>query len=217
MIERSDAVHDAPCGYRAHAVLDAAMCESIRETNLAFLALVAASAAAQPGTGAFGLPPEVAAGVGTLDARARRAVAGCPYTLFNLRFEDAPFWDGVAQAAHLPGSASLSDEATFARTAVFLAWHLAHHAALGAALVLGMTDAVQAAWRRLPLSAIDRAATVALPHLAARFPGHPRFWPRLVAVDEPEGRAAEAVRQLGLQLLAAEGIVACAPVAPGLR
>jgi len=99
---------------------------------------------------------------------------------------------------------------------VFLAWHLAQSSELTAAVVLGMTAAVQQAWRGLPLSALDRAATAALPHLAARWGGHPRFWPKLLEAAAPVDRArADSVRLLGLQLLAAEGIGAEARPAEG--
>jgi hypothetical protein len=209
MIESSGGIHDAADGggYLAHAVLDRSALDSLRETNTGFLALVAARHAARPGVGALGLTAAATAAVATLDAGGRRAAAGCPYTLFNLRFEDGAFWSGVARNPGLAGPGSLSDEATFARTAVFLAWHLAQSSELTAALVLGMTIPVQRAWRRLPLSALDRAASDALPHLAARWGDHPRFWRQLRNAAAPldPGRA-DSVRLLGLQLLAAEGI-----------
>jgi hypothetical protein len=212
MIDSSGKIHDAADGggYLAHAVLDANALASIRETNTGFLALVAERHAARPGAGLFGLPAVATAAIASLDAVGRRAAADCPYTLFNLRFEDGAFWSALARDPDLAGSRSVSDEATFARTAVFLAWHLARSSDLTAALVLGMTSPVQRAWRSLPLSALDGAATLALPHLAARWGDHPGFWPRLLEAAAPVDRArADSVRLLGLQLLAAEGIGAC--------
>lgn len=208
MVDSFGRIHDtADSGYLAHAVLDARALDSIRETNAGFLALVAERHAARPGSAVFGLTATAAGGVAALDAAGRRAAASCPYTLFNLRFEDTAFWTGVALEARLAGSGSLANEATFARTAVFLAWHLAQHSELTARVVLGMTPTVHQAWRRLPLSAIDRAATVSLPHLAARWGDHPLFWPKLVESPEAAPRARGAsVRLLGLQLLAADGI-----------
>jgi hypothetical protein len=202
-------IHDAADGggYLAHAVLDASALDSIRETNTGFLALVAERRAARPDAGLFGLTTAAVTAIAALDAAGRRAAASCPYTLFNLRFEDAAFWSGVVREAGRAGSGSLSDEATFARTAIFLAWHLAQSSALTAALVLGMTTPVQQAWRTLPLSAIDRAATAALPHLTARWGEHPLFWPKLVEAPDAADRARRhSVRLLGLQLLAADGI-----------
>lgn len=218
MLETSGGIHDAADGggYLAHAVLDDSALDSIRETNLGFLGLAARRHAAHPGAGAFGLTAAATTAIAALDAVGRRAAASCPYTLFNLRFEDAAFWRDVALDPGLAGSGSLGEEATFARTAVFLAWHLAQNAGLTAALVLGMTAPVQQAWRALPLSALDRAATVALPHLSARWGDHGRFWPKLLEAAAPVDRArAESVRLLGLQLLAAEGI--CSGQAPAAR
>ncbi len=209
MIESLSEIHDAAdgSGYLAHAVLDANALDSIREANTGFLALIAERHAARPGVGVFGLTAAAAADIASLDAVGRRAAAGCPYTLFNLRFDDGAFWSAVARDPGVAGSGSLSDEATFARTAVFLAWHLARSSDLTAALVLGMTSQAHRAWRTLPLSALDRAATAALPHLAARWGDHPLFWPKLLDAAAPaDRRRAATVRMLGLQLLAAEGI-----------
>jgi hypothetical protein len=94
---------------------------------------------------------------------------------------------------------------------VFLGWHLAQNNELTAALALGMTPTAREAWRGLPLSALDRAAMAALPRLEARWGTHARFWPRLLdAASEPSGARLEAVRLLGLQLLAAGGMPASA-------
>jgi len=213
MLERLSAIQDADVrgGYHAHAVLEPGALEAIRETNLGFLALVSARHRAEPQARAFGLRPATAEALAALDARALRAAASCPYTLFNLGFDDAPFWQGVI-AAHAAGNGSLADEATFARTAVFLAWHLAQSSALTAALVLGMTPPVQQAWRMLPLSALDHAATRSLPRLSARWGDHALFWPKLLEAAAPVDRTrAASVRLLGLQLLAADGIRAERP------
>jgi len=212
MIESTGEVQDAgEGGYRAHAVLDANALASIREANAGFLALVADGHAARPGAGVLGLTAGATAAIAALDAGGRRAAAACPYTLFNLRFEDGAFWAGVASDPALAAVGGRGDAATFARTAVFLAWHLARGSQLTAALVLGMTIPVRRAFRRLPLPALDHAASVALPELAARWGGHPGFWPKLLEAAAPADRGrADSVRLLGLQLLAAEGIGAAA-------
>ena len=94
----------------------------------------------------------------------------------------------------------------FARPAVFFAWHLAHSNELAAALVLGMSPATQRAFRAIPLSVLERATHLVLPHLSARFGGHPSFWRRLLdSASSPSPAAGESVRLLGLQLLAAAG------------
>jgi len=204
----------ATAAYGTRAVLDPTTLDSIREANLAFLALLAPPRDPGPSAAAYGLDAGTIAAVARLDPFARRVVASLPYTLFNARFEDPGFWNAVIRDAARPGSASLSDEATFARTAVFLAWHLVHCEELTSAMVLGMGPAVADTWRRLPLSAIDSAATRALPVLRARWVDHPRFWMKLPATGRPGARPGNvALRDLGLQLLAAQGLAPVRAVA----
>ena len=70
-----------------------------------------------------------------------------------------------------------------------------------------MTAPLPQVWRSLPLSALERASSRAMPELAARWGEHPRFWSRLLEAAAPANRSrVVSVRQLGLQLLAAEGI-----------
>jgi hypothetical protein len=208
MIGSSSGIHDRGDGgvYLAHAVLDEDVLAAVREANLAFLALVAERHAREPRSRAVGLAPAAAARIAALDGDARRAAAGSPYTLFNLRFEEPPLVHGPA-----PGRGA-AGEAALARTGVFLAWHLAQSSPLAAALALGMALPVAHAWRVLPLSALDGVAAAALPFLAARWADHPVFWTKLLDAAEVLDRdRAAAVRLLGLQLLAADGIRA----APG--
>lgn len=201
----SRSVHDAPEGaYAARAVIDASALTSIQEANLAFLALLGrggwpAGSAPAPGLGA-----EILEELGRLDGRSRAALADCPYTLFDLRFADAAFWRGAAVAAVPPAESSLLTG--FTRTAVFLAWHLAQSNELAASLVLGMSAPVQRLWRGMPVSSLEAVALVAAPHLTARWGSHPTFWAKLLDTAGPGGRdRGEAVRLLGLQLIAADG------------
>lgn len=220
MIDQLGRIHDSAdgAGYLAQAVLEPNVLATIREANIGFLALIARHRAISAGGGVFGLGAAAVTGIAALHAAGLRAAASCPYTLFNLRFGDAAFWSDVARQPGRSGSGGLSDEATFARTAIFLGWHLAQCSDLTPALVLGMTPAAQQAWRGLPLSAIDRAATAALPHLRARWGEHPLFWPKLVAAPDREDRTRRhSVRLLGLQLLAADGIRADGAWAPTLE
>jgi hypothetical protein len=196
--------------YLARAVLDDATLDSIREANLQFLNLVAARSAAGRAE-SLGVPFAVGARVRELAPSAREDVAGCPYTLFNMRFEDAAYWRGPGAA--VAAAPTVADLAA-ARTGAFLAWHLAQSNDLGASLALGMGPAAKRAWRGIPVSAIDSLAAAALPFLRARWGAHPTFWPVLVASTGPAARPrAEAVRLLGLQLLAADGH--WPPPAPG--
>ena len=213
MIEHSGAIQDAAeGGYLAQAVLDPAALDSVRDTNVGFLALIAQSAANAPAAPAFGLDVAVVTRIAALDAVGRRGAADYPYTLFSLRFDDASFWRGVAREPASESTVDAGGEIAFVRKAIFLAWHLARNCDLAAAIALGLGEPARQAWRALPLSALDRAATAALPHLAARWGDHRRFWPRLVEAAAPVDRLrAASVRLLGLQLLAAEGLRAEPP------
>ena len=201
--------------YAPQAVLEDRISNALVQTNLAFLELLVARHARAPGVPVLGLAPATAAGLAQLDARGREAAAGCPYTVFNLGFEDGSFWRGFVLAPRAPATGGAGDEAAFARTAAFLAWHLVQGGDLTATLVLGMTSEALQAWRALPLSALDRVALAGRARLEARWGRHRRFWPKLLAAAA-SGRNAElaAVRMLGLQLLAAGGIVS-GPYAPG--
>lgn len=208
MIESGDQVQDSFSGegYGVRAVLDPAILDAIREANGAFLSLLAARAQVAAGEAVYGLEAGCAARTMALGDAARRLAASCPYTLFDLRFDDAPFWQGVVRASGSAGSACASDEATFARTAIFLAWHLVRSSSLQASLALGMGRPAQDAWRVLPLSALDSAATLSLPHLTARWGERVGYWSKLlVGTSEPDARL-DAARRLGLQLLAADGM-----------
>ncbi len=201
MAEHLSSVRDgAVLPYAAQAVLDARTLAALTEANDSFLALIA-GAAAEPGVPAqLGIPAATAARVAELAAPERARIASCPYTLFDLRFGDAAFWS--APLPPRPAAPASPAGLAFARTSIFLAWHLAHSNALAAALVLGMSADVQRAWRALPLSELDAASHVVLPHLRARFGSHPSFWARLLAGTPA---ASDSARLLGLQLLAAAG------------
>ena len=204
-----DRVQDGAAGaYVASAVLDASTLDTIRESNHGFLTLVIRRHSADPTPDVFGLSAANAAAVAALDETGRRTLAGCPYTLFNLRLDDAAFWRRLAADYRDPGRDSVADEAAFVRTALFLAWHLARNNAFAAAIALGMTPPVRRVWLRLPLPALAAASGAALPQLAARWGAQPRFWQRLLQVVAPAGRALgrSDPRLLGLQLLAAEGL-----------
>jgi len=208
MVESVTWVHQVPDGpYAARAVLDRSSLASIGEANALFVNLVADRHATRPGSSAFGLTADTAARICALNAPARVAVAQCPYTLFDVRFKDAMFWRRLASDAGCHTLDCAADDACFARAAVFLAWHLARSKGLAAALVLGMTPEVTCAWRGIPLSAIDQVALAALPHVEARWGRHAIFWPQLIDTALPAARdRVEAIRLLGLQLLAADGL-----------
>lgn len=205
-------VHDAPGqaepatggAYAPRGGVDDGTFEVIRQANGAFLALVARRCAGHRTASALGVHAAVAERIAAQDATTRRLASECPYTLFNLRFEDAAFWRRLPAVDRI--EAPSDEDSRFVLTAVFLAWHLARCGDLSAPLALGMAPAVHEVWRNLPLHGLEAAAAVSLPHLQARWGGHPRFWPLLLdAAEHPGVDHAERVRLLGLQLLATDG------------
>ena len=207
MAEVPTSVQDGPeRAYAARAVVDALSLASIQEANLSFLTLLGESAGSRARLEALKVEPLIASRVRALEPAARHAVAACPYALFDLRFGDAAFWREFVLGAGAEVAPGAPDQAVFARTAAFIAWHLAQSNDLAASLVLGMTADVQRLWRGMPVSMLERVALAGAPELAARWGRHPIFWPKLLDSAGPAARdRADAVRLLGLQLIAADG------------
>jgi hypothetical protein len=185
------------------------------EANIGFVERLAARVATL-GEGAnervtpavFGLPLDAARRVLRLLEPERRRLASTHFALFDLRFGDAVFW----AAALRPPSAAVElrvagDTTRWVRSVVVLAWHLAQRGDLAAALTFGMTPAVHSLWATMRLSALDAVAVAAESVLQARWAGHPRLWTQLLAaVEHNDATALAAVRHLGWQLLATDGL-----------
>ena len=201
MWEHSPSVRDAvgADAYAPRQVLDEATLRALHDANRSFLTHAVALLG---GSGRLGYLPAVLA----LAPGARSVAAECPYTLFNLRFQDGAFWRSV-HAETRPSLSVPPAVAGFGRAAVFLAWHLVRSRELAAPIALGMVPPVVAVWRALPLSALDHVAGIVLPYVTARWAGHERFWSALArAAGAGHQSQLTEVRLLGMQLLAAEGV-----------
>jgi hypothetical protein len=180
--------------------LSAGILESLRHLNHRFLDL----AAARTGW--------VAGQVAALSAAQRAAAAGCPYALFDLRFQDDGHWRVRLQSL---GSRCVADDPAaddrgddnpvgFVRLALFYAWHVASSEGLKAQLLLGMNRGTAGEFRRITVNQLPALAASEAKHLSARWSGCTTYWNALTAAalrTDPE--ALRRVQLHGLQLAAA--------------
>jgi hypothetical protein len=174
---------------------------SLRDLNHRFLDLLAARA------------EWAAAQVAPLSSAQRAAAAGCPYALFDLRFQDEAHWRLRLQNAGPlnAGSWRVADESaaddatiSFARIALFYVWHVASSASLGAQLLLGMNGNTAAAFRRITVNQLPALAVTEAVHLSARWSACHSYWSALTAAAAGADAAAlRRVQLYGLQLAAA--------------
>jgi len=146
--------------------------------------------------------------VAPLTAPQREAAAGCPYALFDLRFEDDGHWRWRFQnpVSWRVADESAADDATvgFVRLALFYAWHVASSAGFKAQLLLGMNGATAAEFRRITVNQLPALVVTEAKHLSARWSGSIAYWSALTAAASGADPAALRRVQLhGLQLAAA--------------
>jgi hypothetical protein len=198
---RGGAMRDAIVGsWSQESHLSPEMRASLRGLNHRFLDLVAA---AEPGRSM-----SVAGKLAPLTPAQRAAVAGCPYALFNLRFEDEVHWRSRLQNA---APWRVEDEsfidgpaAHFAQLALFFAWHAAASAGLAAQLLLGMNGSTAAAMRRVSVSNLPALAATEAPNLRPRWSECGAYWSALTgAASRDDPTALRRVQLSGLQIAAA--------------
>jgi hypothetical protein len=180
---------------------------SLRALNHRFLDLTAARANEWLPCGEAGPAPRLAAQVAPLSAAQRAAAAGCPYALFDLRFQDDEYW-----RLRLQNSASwrVADESVvgddtvgFVRLALFYAWHVACGAGLAAQLLLGMNGSTAAEFRRITVNRLPALALTEAVNLSARWSDCTAYWSALTgAASRTDPAALRRVQLYGLQLAA---------------
>lgn len=197
-------------------VLSAALLARIHDLNFDYLELLAVGKAAGTDTGQLQyLPGRLHGAIAALSAPARRLLAGIPYTLYSLGFEDEAFWRAACSAA--TASAQLTVEQryascpahdptnSFAELALLHAWHVASANILAARVLYAMSDATA---RMLAAAQLWYVRRIAMDHpalLMPRWPTNPGFWPDLVrfaAANDTE--RLTTAKLLGNQLIAAE-------------
>ncbi len=188
---------------------------SLRHLNHRFLDLAAAGGSSEcPG---LRVAPWCAGLVGQLAALTtaqRAAAAGCPYALFDLRFQDDAHWGRRLRNMNdwrsagdwrvADESALDTDTVSFVRLALFYAWHVASGAGLKAQLLLGMNAATALAFRGITVDQLLPLVATESAHLSARWNDCAAFWKALAAAaSRPEPAGLRRVQLHGLQLAAA--------------
>ena len=181
---------------------------SLRDLNHRFLDLTAARAGLWAASGAAGPPLHLAGQVALLSVAQRAAAAGCPYALFDLRFQDDGYWRLRLQSA---GAWRVADESmvdddtvTFVRLALFYAWHVASTAGIAAQLILGMNGNTATAFRRITVNQLPALVVTESANLSARWSDCAAYWSALTAAaSRADAAALRRVQLYGLQLAAA--------------
>ncbi|HEY7379519.1 MAG TPA: hypothetical protein VH542_12605 [Steroidobacteraceae bacterium] len=217
MLTRTEFTSDARY-WRSSSILGADVLEPLHELNRAWLALLAVTPRPWIAHGVAGrLPDPVHCGLLALSAEQRAEVARCPFSLFTAHFSDGAYWTGWAgnREIHerLEREACGGALADFTRLALFFAWHLARTSTSSARIVLGMSDQTIGAFARLPLTNLQHSGDAMMTVMTARWPERPLYWLRLLASVGHQDQL-DAVRTLGLQMLAAERAVSEPQIVP---
>jgi hypothetical protein len=181
---------------------------SLRDLNHRFLDLAAARTDDWVASGATGATLRLAGQVAALTAAQRAAAAGCPYALFDLRFQDHGHWRSRLQnlGAWRVADETVADDDTvsFVRLALFYAWHVASSTGLKAQLLLGMNGNTAAAFRRITVNQLPALVVTESANLSARWSDCSAFWSALTgAASRADPKALRRVQLYGLQLAAA--------------
>ncbi|MEP6547240.1 MAG: hypothetical protein ABJD53_07215 [Gammaproteobacteria bacterium] len=181
---------------------------SLHGLNHRFLDLAAARTDGWVASGGVGFSPSLAGQLAPLSQAQRQAAAGCPYALFDLRFQDDGHWRSLLQeprAWRVADEVVIDDETvSFVRLALFYAWHAAAGAGFAAQLQLGMNGNTAAAFRRISVNRLPALVVTEAAHLSARWIECTAFWSALTSAAmraDPPG--LRRVQLYGLQLAAA--------------
>ena len=183
-------------GWARESHLSAEILGSLHDLNHRFLDLAAVRAG------------WVAARVAALSPAQRAAAAGCPYALFDLRFQDDGHWrlrlQNLGSWCVADESAVDDDTVSFVRLALFYAWHVASGEGIKAQLLLGMNGTTAAAFRRLTVKYLPALAASEAKHLSPRWNGCAVYWGSLTAAAaRTDPKTLRRVQLHGLQLAAA--------------
>jgi len=195
-------------GWARESQLSLEILESLRELNHRFLDLVGSSAGDWHATQGPGWPGDLSRQLASLSAAERKAIAGCPFALFDLRFHDDGYWRARLQSAGQWAvcDATAGDQKTleFVRLALFFAWHVAATASLAARFLTGMNEMTVAAFRSITIDCIPALAMTESVHLTARWSDRAAYWAALTGAASRSNTAVlRRIQMSGLQLAAA--------------
>jgi len=182
--------------------------ESLHELNHRFLDLLSSHVDNWDSPHRVALPSELSGQLAPLSPVERKALASCPYAVFDLRFDNDDHWRLRLQTA---GRWNVRDDSfchtptlDFVRVALFFAWHVASTARLAARFLLGMNEMTAAAFRCATIDCIAALAATESAHLTARWSGCTTYWDALTkAATRPDSAQLRRVQLSGLQLAAA--------------
>jgi hypothetical protein len=181
---------------------------SLRDLNHQFLDLTASGANGWTLRGERRRSLSLATQLAPLSAAQRTAAAGCPYALFDLRFQDEGHWLSCLTNSgswHMADESVIEDDAVrFVRLALFYAWHVASSAGLAAQLLLGMNASTAARFRSVTVNQLAALAPSEADNLSARWGDCTAYWSALIgAASRTDPAALRRVQLYGLQLAAA--------------
>ncbi len=208
----------SPAGERhwqASTVMDAAALENLHALNRLYLDVLIRITASESGvdcgpgsTGECAQSSRIAACVRHLAPVQRQALAASPFSLFDARFGDGPFWvqrvGAATDAQFREAGAAPSTAGSFTQLALFYAWHLVRADALAARLLLGMSDAVSTVFTALALPDLQLLAGAA-PHLITpRWPERDTVWRILLGAARRHAQCMADTRLFGIQVMAGD-------------
>jgi hypothetical protein len=177
---------------------------SLSSLNQRFLELAGARAVVwrRPHAGGF------AGMLAPMSGAERAAAADCPYALFDVRFQDAAYWDSRLQFGDTWRVADAppvdEDVLRFTQLALFFSWHVASTSALAARLLLGMAAQTAESFARMTVNGIPGLAVTEAAHLRVRFSECGVYWHALTnAALRQDAKVLKRVQLCGLQLSAA--------------
>ena len=195
-------------GWAQESHLSAESLGSLRDLNHRFLDLAAAGSNPWAIPRGAKLSPGLAAQVAPLSAAQRAAAAGCPYALFDLRFQDDAHWGRRLRNA---GEWRVADESLVDdEPAASFGWPCSTPGTSPPApgsrrsCLLGMNRATAMAFRGITVNHLPALVVTEAAHLSARWGECTVFWSALTAAAaRTEPAALRRVQLHGLQLAAA--------------